>query len=71
MKKISLLDVKRALTRDDLRSIKGGSGPWCYGHPPCSHWQQGGGAYVGSCGAPGSNQWNIYQFPTGRCYRAH
>lgn len=66
MKKINLKDVKNAISRDELRAIKGGSGPWCPGFW-CGLYLSG--TYQYTCTSPFGDRYDIWRKGSGElCY---
>jgi natural product precursor len=65
MKKINLKDVKNAISRDELRAIKGGSGPWCPG-TWCGPSPIGSFQYY--CSTPYGHLFAIYRNNSELCY---
>jgi natural product precursor len=67
MKKINLKDVKNAISRDELRAVKGGSGPWCPGRW-CGH---SAGTFLYHCTTPEGYTWVIRVYNGEICYSSH
>ena len=67
MKKINLRDVKFAISRDELRAINGGSGPWCPGRW-CGH---NHGTFLYHCTTPEGYTWIIRSYNGEICYSSY